>query len=93
MEQLSFFAVPSPCKGICQSDPKGYCLGCFRSRDERFNWMSFSELQKQDVIRLCAQRKKRRQYAFFHARKLQQQQLQASINTQLDFEEPNENDV
>jgi len=42
---------------------------------------------------LCAQRKKRRQYAVFHARKLQQQQLQASINTQLDFEEPNENDV
>ncbi|MCW3173028.1 DUF1289 domain-containing protein [Shewanella subflava] len=93
MEQLSFFAVPSPCIGICQTDPKGYCLGCFRSRDERFNWMSFSELQKQDVIRLCAQRKRRRQYAIFNARKLQQQQLQASINTQLDFDASDDNDV
>ncbi|WP_197499257.1 DUF1289 domain-containing protein [Mangrovibacter phragmitis] len=55
-EQLEFFPVPSPCRGICQSDDKGYCRGCMRSREERFNWQKMSDAQKQDVIRLCRQR-------------------------------------
>ena len=85
MEQLSFFAVPSPCIGVCQSDSRGYCVGCLRNRDERFNWMSYSELQKQDVIRLCLQRKRRRQYAIHKAK--QQQQIQQTLHTpQLDFD-------
>ncbi|QIR13757.1 DUF1289 domain-containing protein [Shewanella aestuarii] len=87
MEQLSFFSIPSPCVGVCQSDAKGYCMGCLRSRDERFNWMRFSELQKQDVIRLCVQRKRRRLYALHKAKQLQIQQQQASINGQFDFDD------
>ncbi len=55
-EQLEFFPVPSPCRGICQSDERGYCRGCMRSRDERFNWQHFTNAQKQDVLRLCRQR-------------------------------------
>ncbi len=55
-EQLEFFPVPSPCCGICQADARGYCLGCMRSREERFNWNRFSDAQKRDVIRLCHQR-------------------------------------
>ncbi|WP_312240422.1 DUF1289 domain-containing protein [Pantoea sp.] len=55
-EQLEFFPVPSPCKGICQSDARGYCRGCLRSREERFNWMRYSDAQKRDVLRLCRQR-------------------------------------
>jgi predicted Fe-S protein YdhL (DUF1289 family) len=55
-EQLEFFPVPSPCRGICQSDARGYCRGCLRSREERFNWMKFSDAQKRDVLRLCRQR-------------------------------------
>lgn len=55
-EQLEFFPVPSPCRGICQSDERGYCRGCMRSRDERFNWQRMSDAQKQDVLRLCRQR-------------------------------------
>ncbi|WP_105639798.1 DUF1289 domain-containing protein [Cronobacter dublinensis] len=55
-EQLEFFPVPSPCRGICQSDERGYCRGCMRSRDERFNWQKMSDAQKQDVLRLCRQR-------------------------------------
>jgi len=55
-EQLEFFPIQSPCRGICQSDEKGFCRGCMRSRDERFNWQSFSDAQKQDVLRLCRQR-------------------------------------
>lgn len=55
-EQLEFFPVPSPCRGICQSDERGYCRGCMRSRDERFNWQHFTNMQKQEVLRLCRQR-------------------------------------
>ncbi|WP_445772731.1 DUF1289 domain-containing protein [Shewanella sp.] len=90
MEQLSFFAVPSPCIGVCQSDSRGYCLGCFRSRDERFNWMNFSELQKQDVIRLCLQRKRRRQFALHKARQQELLNQQAAHTAQLNFEDSND---
>ena len=55
-EQLEFFPVQSPCRGICQSDERGFCRGCFRSRDERFNWQKMSDAQKQEVLRLCRQR-------------------------------------
>ncbi|ELY3545684.1 DUF1289 domain-containing protein [Cronobacter turicensis] len=55
-EQLEFFPVPSPCRGICQSDERGYCRGCMRSRDERFNWQKMNDAQKQEVLRLCRQR-------------------------------------
>ena len=58
--QLEFFDVPSPCIGICQSDEKGHCLGCFRSRDERLNWTRFNSDDKQKVIKRCQQRKKRK---------------------------------
>ncbi|RDT63134.1 DUF1289 domain-containing protein, partial [Klebsiella pneumoniae] len=34
----------------------GYCRGCMRTRDERFNWQNFSDAQKQEVLRLCRQR-------------------------------------
>ncbi len=55
-EQLEFFPIQSPCRGICQVDERGYCRGCMRTRDERFNWQNFSDTQKQDVLRLCRQR-------------------------------------
>lgn len=55
-EQLEFFPVPSPCCGICQADDRGYCRGCLRTRDERFNWSHFSDMQKREVLRLCRQR-------------------------------------
>ncbi|AUU91402.1 MULTISPECIES: DUF1289 domain-containing protein [Enterobacteriaceae] len=55
-EQLEFFPVQSPCRGICQSDERGFCRGCMRSREERFNWQTMSDAQKQDVLRLCRQR-------------------------------------
>lgn len=55
-EQLEFFPVQSPCREICQSDERGYCRGCLRSREERFAWQTMSDVQKQDVLRLCRQR-------------------------------------
>ncbi|WP_325892815.1 DUF1289 domain-containing protein [Grimontia sp. NTOU-MAR1] len=56
MEQLDFFTVPSPCIGVCQVNNKGYCKGCFRSREERFHWNDFTGEQRRNVIRLCKQR-------------------------------------
>ncbi|PSV47586.1 DUF1289 domain-containing protein [Photobacterium indicum] len=56
MEQLDFFTVPSPCVGICQVNNRGYCKGCYRSRDERFNWQVMTSDQKRQVIRLCKKR-------------------------------------
>lgn len=58
--QLEFFDVPSPCIGICQSDDKGQCVGCFRTRDERLNWTSLDSNARQKVIKRCQQRKKRK---------------------------------
>ncbi|MCG8707989.1 DUF1289 domain-containing protein [Brenneria sp. 4F2] len=60
-EQLELFAVPNPCRGICQAGDSGFCRGCFRSRNERFTWGQMSDVQKQDVLRLCRQRMKRQQ--------------------------------
>ena len=57
--QLEFFDVPSPCVGVCQSNEKGYCLGCMRTRDERKEWSTLNNNDKQKVIKRCIQRKKR----------------------------------
>ena len=59
--QLEFFDVPSPCVGVCQSDEKGYCLGCMRTRDERQDWITLDSDNKQKVIKRCMQRKKRKE--------------------------------
>ena len=59
MEQIEFFEIPSPCIGVCQANQKGYCLGCYRSREERFNWNSLTLAQKHKVVKLCQQRKRR----------------------------------
>nr|CAC9235757.1 Predicted Fe-S protein [Providencia rettgeri] len=48
-EQLEFFEIPSPCRGICQSNEQGYCRGCYRTRDERFNWLKFSDTEKNEM--------------------------------------------
>ncbi|MCP4990280.1 MAG: DUF1289 domain-containing protein [Colwellia sp.] len=59
--QLEFFDVPSPCVGICQSDEKGHCLGCMRSRKERQEWKTLKNDEKQKLIKRCIQRKKRKE--------------------------------
>ena len=59
MQQLEFFEIPSPCIGVCEANNRGYCKGCFRSRDERLYWLKFTEADKRHVVRLCQQRKAR----------------------------------
>ncbi|MFH4614174.1 DUF1289 domain-containing protein [Vibrio diabolicus] len=60
MEQLEFFTVPNPCVGICSVDEKGYCKGCMRKREERFNWLTYTPAQQLHVIKLCCQRYRRK---------------------------------
>ena len=85
MEQLEFFEIPSPCIGVCQTDARGYCKGCLRNRDERFNWLAFSDVKKYDVIRLCKQRRRRRELAIMKAEKAQLLREVAGLNSSFDF--------
>ncbi|MEM0911339.1 MAG: DUF1289 domain-containing protein [Pseudomonadota bacterium] len=58
MQQLEFFDIPSPCIGVCESGPKGYCLGCFRSREERQHWHSIDDRTKRIIVSACNRRRK-----------------------------------
>ncbi|MDC0612105.1 DUF1289 domain-containing protein [Vibrio sp.] len=60
MEQLEFFDVPSPCVRVCTVDEKGYCQGCMRNRQERFNWLNMTTEEKLNVIKLCQRRYRRK---------------------------------
>ena len=59
MKQIEFFEITSPCIGICQSGPKGFCVGCFRSREERVHWVNLEQDVQSKIIKACAARKKR----------------------------------
>lgn len=93
MDQIEFFAIQSPCSRECKTDKQGYCIKCFRSREERFNWLTFSDSQKQQILRLCKQRSSRRRYQLAqqqrqqqHLQKLQQQNsLSNTQSAQIDF--------
>jgi predicted Fe-S protein YdhL (DUF1289 family) len=79
MEQIEIFEIPSPCRGICQVNNRGYCKGCFRSREERFHWNSLTDQQKRQVITLCQQRYKR------YLQRQQQSDSESSTQTGFDF--------
>lgn len=53
MQQVELFPVPNPCVGICQSNAKGFCMGCLRSRTERQKWNEMMPAEKMRVIELC----------------------------------------
>ncbi|MDP6165071.1 MAG: DUF1289 domain-containing protein [Gammaproteobacteria bacterium] len=59
MEQSELFNAPNPCVGICENSPKGYCKGCMRSREERFNWHQFTVAEQLHIMKLCARRYQR----------------------------------
>lgn len=58
MRQLEFFDIPSPCIGVCESGPRGYCVGCFRSREERIHWHSIDDATKRVIVQACNRRKR-----------------------------------
>lgn len=59
IDQGQLFHTPNPCRSICTVNNKGFCKGCFRSREERFHWNEFTEYQKHLVVQLCHVREKR----------------------------------
>lgn len=59
MDQLELFDIANPCIGVCQSNNRGYCLGCLRSRDERFNWHLKPVSEQAHILRLLVLRRAR----------------------------------
>ncbi|RUO32068.1 hypothetical protein CWE12_03510 [Aliidiomarina sedimenti] len=57
--QLELFHLPNPCIGVCESNSKGYCKGCLRSRSERFNWHQKSEQEQRLILNKLTQRRAR----------------------------------
>jgi len=73
MQQVELFPVPNPCVGVCQSNAKGYCMGCLRSRTERLKWNDLMPAEKMRVLDLCDLRKKKVK-AILEAQKAKQSQ-------------------
>lgn len=72
MDQIEIFDIPSPCQRVCETAKKGYCTECYRSREERFNWLKFSNAQKKNVLRLCKNREAARRRYLIQQQKLAQ---------------------
>ncbi|WP_432467382.1 DUF1289 domain-containing protein [Agarivorans sp. Z349TD_8] len=83
MEQLEIFDIPNPCRGICQTNSRGLCLGCFRSRQERFAWQTLDSSQQQNILRLSKQRRQR--YIRKQRQLLAEQAKQQSGTSQTEF--------
>ena len=73
-QQFELFEIANPCIGLCQSNKKGYCFGCLRSRTERQRWHDMTTEQHREVLRLIA------------GRKLRIQQMQQRKDEQLGFD-------
>lgn len=56
LQQLEFFEVPSPCIGVCQANEKGYCKGCFRTREERLYWPQITDAARKIILQQCKRR-------------------------------------
>tara|TARA_B110000438_G_C15621754_1_gene566865 strand:+ start:342 stop:542 length:201 start_codon:yes stop_codon:yes gene_type:complete len=51
--------LDSPCIDLCTTDPEsGLCVGCGRTLEEISNWVSFSEKQKEQVLKNLNNRNK-----------------------------------
>lgn len=75
MRQLEFFDIPSPCIGVCESGARGYCVGCYRSREERTHWHSIDDPTKRIIVQACNRRKRA-----YLARQEKKQEVQTHFN-------------
>lgn len=83
MNQIELFDIPSPCVGVCTSDSRGFCQGCLRSREERFDWLYYNNEQKREVIRKCSNRKKRIAVAIYKQRLEKSRQAKTALMDEL----------
>jgi len=52
--------VESPCISVCKMNPDtGYCLGCWRTRDEISGWSESSSEARWEIIRNMHKRRKK----------------------------------
>lgn len=42
--------VLTPCIGVCELDPAGYCTGCFRSTDEIARWSTYDDDERLRIM-------------------------------------------
>lgn len=70
MRQDDFFDIPSPCVGVCRVNNRGFCVGCWRSREERLLWLKLDDQQKHEVMRRIAVRKARIEAARLQSREV-----------------------
>ncbi len=82
MQQSEFFPIPSPCKRICTTNAQGICIGCLRSREERFQWLDYSEFEKRMVLEKCRLRLRQARYRLW--RKQQEEHPSRSVQTTQD---------
>ena len=90
-EQIELFSIPNPCVGVCESNRLGYCRGCLRSREERFNWHTKTQTEQRRIIERLAKRKQRvlnqlkqRQLVHDESRTVPNIELQPDLFEQLD---------
>lgn len=57
-EAQSIFPIQSPCQRKCHTNKKGFCTTCYRSRNERFQWLEFSDAQKMAILEKCKRRRR-----------------------------------
>ena len=50
--------VSSPCIGVCQTDSRGYCVGCLRSLTEIACWSAAANDRKREILQQVEQRKR-----------------------------------
>jgi len=50
-------APNSPCINVCSLDERGYCRGCYRSRDEIAGWTRMSAAEQWAVVRAAEERR------------------------------------
>jgi predicted Fe-S protein YdhL (DUF1289 family) len=46
----------NPCLGICQLDAKGYCIGCYRTQEEREKWYTETIEWREDTLKALSDR-------------------------------------
>ncbi len=39
-------SIPSPCVGLCELGPDGFCVGCLRTGEEIARWMSMNDSER-----------------------------------------------
>jgi hypothetical protein len=49
---------PSPCVGICIIGADGWCIGCFRTRDDVQEWWIATPAARRAILASCAERQR-----------------------------------